>query len=395
MFQRILVPVDNSPYSDYAAKIALSLAQKFGSHLVGCHVFAARLHDRRFRQMAVGLPDRYQAEGELQRQRETHDTLITRGLQVISDSYLDVFANQCARAGVSCHRRVMEGTNYVELVKEAKDGKYDLMVMGIRGLGAVEGNLIGSVCERVARRIRSDMLVVKSASPLQGNIVIAIDGSAQSIAGLKAALNLAKAFNIEVEVVSVFDPDFHITAFRSLAGVLSEEAGKIFKFREQERLHEEVINQGLKKIYQGHLDTARDIARSEGVAVETTLLAGKPFHEILKYLQERQSSLLVVGRYGVHRTDNLDLGSTAENLLRLAPCHVLIVGGESPLPDGVSSQPGGVALPWTHEAVERLEGVPVLARVMAKQAIEAYARRHGYAEVTPEVMAEARREMGM
>ncbi|MBI4340522.1 MAG: universal stress protein, partial [Chloroflexi bacterium] len=106
-------------------------------------------------------------------------------------------------------------------------------------------------------------------------------------------------------------------------------------------------------------------------------------------------SLLVVGRYGVHRTDNLDLGSTAENLLRLAPCHVLIVGGESSLPDVSPPQQGVVALPWTQEAAERLEGVPAFARVMARQAIEAYARRHGYAKVTPEVMAEARREMGM
>ncbi|MDP2728911.1 MAG: universal stress protein [Dehalococcoidales bacterium] len=395
MFERFLVPVDNSPYSDLSIEMAIAMGQKFGSHLVGCHVYAARLHDSRFRQMEAGLPDRYQEEGELQRQRQVHDSLITKGLQLISDSYLDVFTTKCQQAEVSCQRRVIEGTNYVELMKEAEANKYDLVVMGIRGLGAVEGSLVGSVCERVARRVRCDVLAVKTAAPLNQDIVVAVDGSVQSRAGLKAALNLAKSFHTEVEAVSVFDPHFHTVAFRSLAGVLSEEAGKIFRFREQEQLHEEVIHQGLKKIYQGHLDEAVSLARSEGMALKTTLLEGKPFQQILKHLEERQPSLLVVGRFGIHRTDDLDLGSTAENLLRLSPCHVLIASGEAPAPETAPHLAEAVALPWTREAETRLENIPVFARAMARRAIDDYARRHGYTEVTPEIMTEARGKMGM
>ncbi|MBI4332172.1 MAG: universal stress protein UspA, partial [Chloroflexi bacterium] len=109
----------------------------------------------------------------------------------------------------------------------------------------------------------------------------------------------------------------------------------------------------------------------------------------------RQSSLLVVGRYGIHRTDNLDIGSTAENLLRLAPCHVLIASGEAPPPEATLSQGEAIAILWTQEAGKRLQNVPAFARAMAKRAIEDYARRHGYAEVTPEVMTEARGKMGM
>ncbi|MBI4332721.1 MAG: universal stress protein, partial [Chloroflexi bacterium] len=250
--------------------MAISLAQKFGSDLVGCHVYAAGLHDGRFRQMEAGLPARYQEEGELQRQRQIHDSLITRGLQLISHSYLDVLTDRCKQAAVPCQRRVIEGTNYVELIKDTEANEYDLLIMGIRGLGAVEGSLIGSVCERVARKVRCDVLVVKNASPWQGDIVVALDGSAQSRAGLKTALKLAKAFDVEIEAVSVFDPHFHTVAFRSLAGVLSQEAGKLFRFREQECLHEGVIHQGLRKIYQGHLDAALDLARSEKVALKTT-----------------------------------------------------------------------------------------------------------------------------
>lgn len=395
MFQRILVPVDNSAHSDFSMGLAIDLARKFGSQTVGCHVYAARLHDNRFQQMENGLPARYREEGELRRQRQVHDSLITKGLQLISDSYLDVFTARCKQAGVPCQRQVKEGTHYIELIREAETNKYDLVVMGVRGLGAVEGSLIGSVCERVARKVRCDVLVVKNGVPLAQNIVVAVDGSAQSRAGLKAALSWATAFNAEVEAVSVFDPYFHTVAFRSMAGVLSEEAGKIFRFREQELMHDEIIHQGLEKIYQGHLDAAASLARSEGVALKTTLLAGKPFHQILKYLQERQPSLLVVGRFGIHRDGNLDMGSTAENLLRLSPCHILIVSGEMPPPEAALPDEEAAALCWSKEAEAKLGNVPAFARAMARRAIEDYARRQGYAEVTPEVMTKGRDNMGM
>jgi len=50
---------------------------------------------------------------------------------------------------------------------------------------------------------------------------------------------------------------------------------------------------------------------------------------------------------------------------------------------------------WTEEAEKRLERVPEFARPMARRGIEQYARRHGCTEITPEVMEEARGELGM
>lgn len=391
----VLVPIDNSACSWHAADLAIALAQKSGSRLVGCHVYAARLHDARFRQMEPGLPSQYQEENEFQRQRQVHDSLITKGLQLISDSYLDVFSEKCQQAEVPCHRQVIEGTNYIELIKEVATKKYDLVVMGSQGLGAVEDSIIGSVCERVVRQVRCNMLVVKNSEPLNRSFVVAVDGSPQSMAGLKVALDWARVFNTQVEAVSVFDPYFHIVAFHSLAGVLSEEAGKIFRFQEQERLHDEVIHNGLQKIYQGHLDAAVRFARSEGMDIKTTLLSGKPFHQVLKYVQERRSSLLVVGRFGNHYAGCLDIGSAAENLLRLSPCHVLIVNGEITAPEILPPVEEELPLPWSREAETRLENVPAFARSMARRAIEDYARTRGYKEVTPQVMMEAREKNGM
>ncbi len=255
-----------------------------------------------------------------------HDSLINKGLQLISESYLDVFEKRCRHAGVRVECKTKEGKNYVELIKEIEANGYDLVVMGALGLGAIESSLIGSVCERVVRRVRTDVLVVKDGLPIGGKILAAVDGSPHSFSGLKVALTLGKAFDAKVEAISAYDPYFHRTAFQGIAEILSKEAGQVFRFRDQERLHEEIIDKGLAKVYQGHLDAASEMAEKKGTEIKTTLLAGKPYDRILDYIRKEAPSLLVVGRFGVHKEDGLDIGSTAENLLRLSPCHVLVTG---------------------------------------------------------------------
>ena len=94
MFKHIYVPVDNSDYSNRAVELAVEIGRAFGSRLTGCHVYAARLHDYRFKQMEYTLPEEYKDEIELERQRKIHDSLIAMGLQLISDSYLDVMGRQ-------------------------------------------------------------------------------------------------------------------------------------------------------------------------------------------------------------------------------------------------------------------------------------------------------------
>src|SRR4029434_3462468 len=116
MYQRIYVPVDNSDFSNRAVDAALSLGKAFGAKMTGCHVYAASLHDYRFKQMEYTLPDEYLEETELERQRKIHDSLITMGLKLISDSYLTPMATQCAEAGVAFEPRMIDGKHSTEIV---------------------------------------------------------------------------------------------------------------------------------------------------------------------------------------------------------------------------------------------------------------------------------------
>ena len=387
MYRNILVPLDNSEYSNCAADLAVALGELFGASLTGSHVYAAKMHDYRFKQMEYTLPEEYQDEHELERQRKIHDSLITMGLQLISDSYIDVMERKCRERGLAFERKMFDGRTFQPLVEDIKKGSYDLVVMGALGLGAVKDSQVGSVTERVVRRVNTDVLVVKNVQPLveqtNGNILVGIDGSPQSFAGLKAAIAIGRATGRQVEAVGVYDPYLHYAMFNSIVGVLSEKASKIFKFKEQEKLHEEIIDTGLAKIYQSHLEVARTVAVDDGVDLKITLLDGKAFEKIIQYIRKQKPWLLVLGRIGVHSDESMDIGSNAENLLRLAPCHVLLTSGKYHPPIDVKAEE---AVSWTDEAIARMERVPDFVKGIAKTAVLRFALERGHSVVTSSVI---------
>lgn len=325
MYKNIFVCLDTSKYSNWGADIGIALGKKFDAHLTGSHVYAAVLHESRFKQMESTLPPRYQQADELHKQREIHKSLISKGLQIIADSYTAAFESKCNEVGVPSSGKTMEGKNYLEIVKELQTGAYDLAILGFQGLGVTGRSQIGSVCERVVRRIKTDVLVVKEDRTVDGKILVAVDGSPNSFAAVKMAARLGKAFGVSVEAVSVYDSAFHYTAFRNIAGILSKEASRLFRFKEQEMLHEEIIDKGLARIYQNYLNAAKDIAKKEeDLVIEATLLEGKPFDGILKHMETSKPSLLIMGRVGMHTASGLDIGSNTENCLRQSLCNILI-----------------------------------------------------------------------
>ncbi|MDH4152528.1 MAG: universal stress protein [Nitrospira sp.] len=385
MYKTIYIPVDNSDHSNTAVDMGVQLAKTFGSKIVGSHVYAAKMHDKRFKQMEAGLPEEYHDETELDRQRQIHDSLITRGLQIITDSYLDYVDKKCNEANLPIERRSLEGRNWKVLAEDINTNGYDLVIMGALGVGAVKDSVIGSNTERVVRRVRnSDMLIIKNTQPVTGGkIVVAVDGSPYSFGGLMTGLALGKALNVPVEAISAFDPYFHYAAFHSISGVLNEEAGKVFRFKEQEKLHEEIIDSGLAKIYQSHLDISREIAQAEQTDIKTTLLDGKAFEKIIQYVRKDVPALLIVGRIGVHSDEDMDVGSNTENLLRSAPCNVLISNRKYVPPIDTQAE---YTIAWTEEALRRMEKIPVFARGVAKTAIHRYAIEKGHTIISNTVV---------
>src|SRR2546422_2623405 len=137
------------------------MCRKSGGRITGNHVYAARLHDVRFRQLETGLPAQFQTPDEIKKQRKIHDKLIEKGLQLIADSFLDQLGKRCEAAGVPLTRQLLEGINYEEIVNEVN-----------RGAGRLPG-LIGFDPNRAAgydggERVRGDVRVGENGRPVAG-----------------------------------------------------------------------------------------------------------------------------------------------------------------------------------------------------------------------------------
>jgi nucleotide-binding universal stress UspA family protein len=433
MYREVLVPVDNSQCSDWAVERAIEICRQSGGRLTGNHVYAARLHDVRFRQLETGLPAQFQSAEEIKRQRRIHDKLIEKGLQLISDSFLDRVDKSCAAAGVPLTRQLLEGINYEEIAREANRGAgrlpsligfdpniadkydggfqvrsdvrigengrliaeeeeqadrlvgsssraYDLLAIGAHGIGRQPASQLGGVVSRVARAVEKDVLIVRDGQPLEsGRFMVCVDGSSYSYKAVRTSLELARQYNAKLYLCSAFDVEYHHSVFGNIRYALSEAASKVFKFEEQEELHNNIIDKGLLKLCQANLKRARVMADAfPDVEVETQILIGKPFQCILQWIDEVQPTLLVIARHGSHRIEGTELGSQAENLARLAPCNLLVVGTTDVHPEEIPwiEEDGETGLEWAPGAEVRILRVPPFALGIARKAVEEFVLEH-------------------
>jgi len=446
MYDELFVPVDNSQHSDWAINRAIEICKKNGGQVTGNHVYAARLHDVRFRQLETGLPAQFQTPDELKHQRKVHDKLIEKGLQLISDSFLDQLETRCAAAAVPLRRQLLEGINYEEIINEVNDGSgtlpsligfdpkiaagydggermrsdvkldehgrivaeeetpdeklagssgrdYDLVVMGAHGIGRQPLSQLGGVVARAAQGIEKDTLIIRNDEPLEGGrYMVCVDGSAYSYRAMRTALVLAQEHHASLFVCSAFDVEYHHAVFGNIKDVLSERAAKVFKFEEQEALHNNIIDKGLLKLSQVHIKRAKVMAEEfPEVPVETQILIGKPFQVIMQWAEEIKPSLLVLGRHGAHRIDGTNIGSQAENLLRLTPYNILLTSAVGIKPEDIPwiEEDGEESLPWAPDAEVRIQRVPPFAQGIARRAVEEYTFEHGAELVTSRWLDEA------
>jgi nucleotide-binding universal stress UspA family protein len=146
MFQNVLVPID---FSDNATR-ALRLAVK-----------VAREHKGRITLMHVGL-----APGVLQPEAfgpgipvalvQLHEQLATEHTHALEKLGRDEIPED-----VLWRVLLKEGTPVDEILKESREGGYDLLVMGTHGRGGLDRLFLGSVTERVLRQADLPVLTTR------------------------------------------------------------------------------------------------------------------------------------------------------------------------------------------------------------------------------------------
>jgi len=132
-YQRILCPVDFSPFSRAALDEAIAIAEGTSAELRILHAY---------QNPAFVLP----MSGYVGPTAE----MVTRMRQQLGHE-LEGLAADARKQGVRVETAVIEGVAYSSIVDYAKEWSADLIVMGTHGRTGIAHALTGSVTERVVR----------------------------------------------------------------------------------------------------------------------------------------------------------------------------------------------------------------------------------------------------
>lgn len=401
MYDQILVALDGSEPSRYAGQAALALAAAGASSLIACHVYGVDIHRRRFTDMEPGLPEKYQEKKTLTDLRMAHDRLMREGFLALSAGYVEDFVASAHKAGITARSVAMEGRSYTGILQIARSRRCDLICLGADGLGAIGNGMLGGTTTRVLYGAPCDVLVARRA-PSDGPLIAGVDGSSAALSAVNRAAGLGRAMNKQVRLVAAYDPDFHTHVFSAVGNSLSPDRQQQVGLAGQEALHDDIINDGLGKLYSEFLRDAESSIKNNGVAATTSLLTGKAYDAINRQAADCDADLIVVGRHGNHREPSSRLGSNAEGLLRATSTNVLLIGGinEEPSEPKTISRVEEIdrppeSLTWDSDAESRLQRVPSFVRNMAKLAVENSVRESGARRVSADDFDNVAAQFGM
>jgi nucleotide-binding universal stress UspA family protein len=135
------------------------------------------------------------------------------------------------------------------------------------------------------------------------HIVIANDGSAGGFRALTLACDLAKLHGATLSMISVEELP-NIPA--SIDEIVEAKAEENHKFHDV-------------------LARARKLGEDRGIEIDAEVVAGHAVASIVATIKAKQADLLVVGFMGHSALYERIIGGTADRLVRLAPCPVLVV----------------------------------------------------------------------
>ncbi len=261
--------------------------------------------------------------------------------------------------------------------------------------------MLGGTTLRVLHNAPCDVFVARCALN-KGPILTGVDGSIEALKAVSKAVALGRVMKRPVQFVAAYDPDFHTRVFGVMSQSLSPERQKEVGLASQEKLHDDIINDGLGKLYTEFLNEAEHRFSTEGVSIKTALVTGKAYYALNCQAKASEAKLIVVYRHGNHRQPCSNLGSNAEGLLRTTSVNVLLVGGvgeKISAPKTVShieeTIPSKSPLAWDSDAENRLQRVPSFVRNMAKRVVENTVRELGKQCVSAEDFDKVAAHFGM
>jgi len=134
-------------------------------------------------------------------------------------------------------------------------------------------------------------------------ILVAYDGSGGAMAALRIGVGLAKRLTAELHSISVEE---HLPHYAVSVGEVEDAKDRVDEY------------------FRVLTKEARDQAALNGVELQTIIRRGHEVEMIVNCAKEGGFDLLLAGYHGHSRIFERVMGSTAQSIIRLSPCSVLL-----------------------------------------------------------------------
>jgi nucleotide-binding universal stress UspA family protein len=292
----ILVPIDFSPMSIQAIRTAKAFARRFGAAVHLAHVHQPYYPDGFTLHVSPVIAYSsydYEQEAEKKAARELILLAKKHGLSA-STTHLLVGA-----------------TAYDEICRLARKLPADLIVMPTHGRTGLEHAFLGSTAERIVRHSPCPVFVARertgAAARGINNILVPVDYSKCSLAGLRYAIEFAKKVAARLIVLHVAD----------LGPQLMTEGCGVYHLSPYQEAAGRVSKPQMRAFLRG--------VNFESVPFQTSAIAGFCPEGICRAAEKEKVDLIIMSTHGRTGLKHVLIGSVAERVVRHAPCAVLVV----------------------------------------------------------------------
>src|SRR3990167_6830364 len=189
------------------------------------------------------------------------------------------------------------------ILELAHKTKANLILMGGKVTEESSRYKTGTAIESVVRSARKPVWICQRDK--LSKILCGVDGSPSSAKALQFSIDLSKRFSAELCIIHAL-PNY-LPAFGMTERTIKREEEK-FKVEHINNIKEFLDGFNLKKIQ-----------------AETQFQWGAPANVILDHAEDFNYDLIVIGAKGHSMLHHVLIGSTAEKVLRYAPCSLLVV----------------------------------------------------------------------
>lgn len=292
---RILLATDGSEDAALARRAAVDISQRTGSELHLAHVWRAT---PAYAHPAIALA----TDSEYYEQRA----------QELLMEQLDELAQREVEVSGAHLRRGRPAEEIVALAEELDAG---LLVLGSRGLGAVQRIVLGSVSEGVVSLSQRPTLVMRGgeASWPPQSVVIGDDGSREASKAAEIAVTLASLSDAEAHLMRAsFPPPSYPTS----------EWSRQSDLREREALAREWELHRVENILRKR---ALGLKSEAGLRPKVQAVEGEAATAVLESAEEAgASTLIAIGRRGLGKVQRTVLGSVSTKILRASHVPILV-----------------------------------------------------------------------